>query len=126
MHIVFKSPNRKKKPKNYVIPPAHDPVLQYPLPPLTNFLDQPRGYYWFEQFLKENHSEENLLFCADVWIVLVSPLSKLGSSSTVHDNSNSRGIRGRNTQGMENPRRPLFSNSRQLTKIYPTAHHPEN
>lgn len=49
-------------PKDYVIPQDHDPVYNYPLPPLSEFLETKKGALYFELYLKENKCEENLSF----------------------------------------------------------------
>jgi len=58
---------RKKDKKQFVeIPREHDPVYHYPLPPMTEFLATPKGHYWFNECMKDQHSEENLVFYMDV------------------------------------------------------------
>eukprot|EP01126_Amoeba_proteus_P006442 TRINITY_DN12252_c0_g1_i2.p1 TRINITY_DN12252_c0_g1~~TRINITY_DN12252_c0_g1_i2.p1 ORF type:complete len:217 (-),score=30.51 TRINITY_DN12252_c0_g1_i2:62-712(-) len=53
---------RKKMPNDFRIPDQFDPVLQYPLPPLSVFLETPEGCHWFRECLSYKHSEENLNF----------------------------------------------------------------
>lgn len=52
----------KKIPKDYVIPEEHDPVYNYPLPPMSEFLDTKKGALYFELYLRECKSDENLAF----------------------------------------------------------------
>jgi hypothetical protein len=52
----------KKIPKDYEIPEVHDPVYNYSLPPLSEFLATKKGALYFELYLKECKNEENLAF----------------------------------------------------------------
>lgn len=58
-------------PKDFVIPEDLDPVYNYPLPPLTEFLDTKKGIQYFGLYLSDCKCEENLAFYCAVGVITV-------------------------------------------------------
>lgn len=56
----LKTKSLKPKNESRDIPILKDPVINYPIPPLEQLLEQPAGYKYFAQLLESERALENL------------------------------------------------------------------
>lgn len=88
---------------------------------MTEFLSQPRSFYWFQQCVKEKHSEENLIFYHDV--STESSPTEVADRFFAQARINRGGTEGRMWAHLEAPHWPCLTHSNQPAQVHQRTHY---